>query len=120
MRVVYTAETSSLANLELLVRLVRPTEHPAHVLLPCYFHEALVEAVDRRRLPKNWRDAPAPPELQEIGNAWLLERTSAVLQVPSAINPNESNFLLSPEHEDFKSIDIGQPSPYKIDFRLLT
>lgn len=119
-RVVYTSQTSSLATLELLTRLIKPQELPDYMLIPCYFHEVLVETLDRRRLPRNWRATPAPTALQEIGNEWLLARSFAVLQVPSVVNPNESNFLLNPAHENFKSIDIGQPTPFTIDYRLVT
>ncbi len=119
LRVVYTSSGIALASLELLVHL--ESQHiPEYVVFSCYFPEALVEMIDVRQLPPNWTDTPAPPELQRIGGTWLAGRTSAVLQVPSAIIPSDANYLLNPEHEDFKSIDIGVSRPFKLDPRLRT
>jgi RES domain-containing protein len=117
--IVYTASSISLATLELLVRLPRADIY-ALAIIPCYFPEVLVESIDRRRLPSNWRDVPPPRETQEIGVEWLTSRSSAVLEVPSAVTPDESNYLLNPEHPDFRSIDIGEARPFVPDLRLLT
>ena len=119
-RIVYTASSISLATLEILVHNQRALRVPELVLFSCHFPEAIVETVDRRRLPANWRDYPGPVELQRIGGEWLEARTSAVLEVPSAVVEEEVNYLLNPEHEDFRSIDIGQPRRFRVDPRLVT
>jgi RES domain-containing protein len=90
------------------------------VIITCHFPEVLIESLDRRLLPTNWRDAPPPPQLQEIGNEWLASRSSVVLEVPSAVTPEESNYLLNPQHPDFASVDIGEPREFVPDLRLLT
>jgi RES domain-containing protein len=118
--IVYTASLISLATLELIVHVPRARRLPEYNLVPCYFHEVLVEEVDRAKLPPNWRMYPAPPELQELGETWVHEERCAVLRVPSAVIEEESNYLLNPAHEDFKSIDVGQPRPFTLDYRLLT
>lgn len=119
-RVVYTCATISLASLELLVRVSNAHRLPDLVIASCTFHEVLVEELDRELLPANWRDFPAPPELQKIGTQWAWERRSAVLAVPSAVTPEEPNYLLNPEHGDFRSIDIGLSRPFHLDLRLVT
>jgi RES domain-containing protein len=118
--VVYTASSASLATLELIVHAPRALLLPEYVLFSCSFPEVLVESIDRKALPANWRDYPAPHALQEIGTDWLLSRRSAVLEVPSAVVEEEVNYLLNPEHEDFRSIDIAAPRPFHVDLRLLT
>jgi RES domain-containing protein len=118
--VVYTASSVSLAMLEIIVRTERALRLPEYALFSCSFPEAIVETLDRRRLPANWRDYPAPVELQQIGAEWLDSRESAVLEIPSAVVEQEVNYLLNPEHEDFRSIDIGEPRPFKLDPRLIT
>jgi RES domain-containing protein len=90
------------------------------VIVSCHFPEAIVEELDESSLPENWRESPAPPELQAIGDQWLLSRSSAVLKVPSAAVLFEYNYLLNPEHPDFRSIDIGLPRPFQLDYRLMT
>jgi len=41
------------------------------------------------------------------------------LKVPSAIVPDEQNYLLNPDHPDFSKISIGDPVPFEIDLRPL-
>lgn len=118
--VVYTASSVSLAALELIVNNQRALRLPAYVLFSCSFPETLVEPLDRSRLPHNWRDYPAPNALQQLGMEWLSLRSSAVLEVPSAVVEQESNYLLNPEHPDFSSIEIGPRHPFKLDPRLIT
>jgi RES domain-containing protein len=80
----------------------------------------LVEEIDEKRLPTNWRDFPAPPEVQQLGTDWILNASSAVLSVPSAVIPEERNYLLNPEHEHFRSVDVGPSRPFELDLRFLT
>lgn len=53
-----------------------------------------------------------------LGDNWLVEETSAVLQVPSVVIATESNFLLNPAHRDFRKLSRGKPIPFKFDSRL--
>lgn len=116
---VYTAESAALAALEVLVHLGRAAMLPAYVLIFCSFDHALVSRLDRSRLPANWRSYPAPPQLQLIGDGWRKSGRSAVLEVPNAIIATESNYLLNPQHAEFKSIRIFEPQTFDFDPRLL-
>lgn len=117
-RIVYTAESASLAALELLVHLQASRLLAAYALLPARFDEALVETLVTRGLPPRWKEYPAPVALQEIGDRWARGRRTVVLRVPSAVMPVESNFLINPEHPDFRRIAIGAPEPFAFDPRL--
>jgi RES domain-containing protein len=117
--VVYTSQSAALAALELLVHLGRASTLRTYVMIPCTFDEALVVRLDSRRLPGNWRSYPAPPELQVIGDEWVREGDSAVLQVPSAVIATDSNYLLNPRHRDFKDIRVLSPQTFEFDPRLL-
>jgi RES domain-containing protein len=57
--------------------------------------------VDRAALPARWRRDPPPAELAFVGDAWIRERRSPVLAVPSAIVDEELNYLLNPRHTHF-------------------
>ncbi len=118
--VIYTAESRSLAALELLVNLNRVERRslPACVVFPVTFDESLVETQVAERLPPGWRDAPAPLVTREIGDRWVDEARSAVLRVPSAVTEGEWNFLLSPFHADFQRIEIGPAEPFRWDPRV--
>jgi len=115
---VYTSGSAALAALEMLVHLGRRSILGAYVLIACTFEERLIERLDPRRVPPNWRSYPAPPDLQVIGDEWAKAATAAVLQVPSAVIETESNYLLNPRHQDFKTVRVGDPQPFDFDERL--
>lgn len=118
-RMVYTAGSVSLAVLEMLVHLESSDVLPSYSLCAVHFDESVVTRLDRSRLSGNWRESPAPPELLMIGDAWIAARSSAVLEVPSAVVESESNYLINPEHPDFVSLVIDPPRPFTFDPRLL-
>jgi RES domain-containing protein len=117
--VVYTSESAALAALELLVHLGRSRSLPDYVIFSCSFSEKLIETLQPEDLPTNWRSYPAPARLARLGNTWLRERRSAVLRVPSAVIETESNYLLNPNHPQFRRIAISKPEPFELDLRLL-
>jgi RES domain-containing protein len=117
-RTVYTSATLSLAALETLVHLNPPVAFK-YVAIPIEFDEALVETFATSDLPADWNEEPPPPSTAEIGDRWVKESRSAVLELPSVIIPAEPNYLLNPAHSDFKRIRIGKPTPFSFDPRLI-
>ena len=118
-RAVYASETISLATLEALVH-VDPADAPTDlVVIPVDIPDDLaVTHVTLRVLPRNWRSAPGPTRLQQVGVNWVRAGKTAVLSVPSVLVPQERNYLLNPEHPDFARIKHGRPQPFSIDLRL--
>jgi RES domain-containing protein len=90
-----------------------------YVMIPARFPEKIVERLNPVSLPRDWRDLSARAELQQIGSAWERKRTSAVLAVPSAVVPAESNYLLNPNHPDFDLVAVGARDEWLTDPRLL-
>jgi RES domain-containing protein len=115
---VYTAESEALAALELLVHLRAPQLLASYVAIPADFDDALVEVLPATILPSGWRRFPAPLALQRIGDRWAAEGRSAVLRVPSAVVPRESNYMLNPAHGAFARVAVGRPAPFEFDGRL--
>ena len=115
--VVYAAESAALATLEVLAHTRRMSALPLYVVIDCNFEEKLVS--DVKDLPSNWRDYPAPPQLQAIGDKWARTKGSAVLRVPSVLVPSENNYLLNPAHPKFGRIVIGKPEKFELDVRLM-
>jgi RES domain-containing protein len=116
--VVYTAETQSLAVLEVLVHLDSPELLQKYLLISVEIDESLVSDIERSQLPRNWRTDPAPGKVRSIGDRWILAGTSAVLRVPSALIPAENNFLLNPLHPGFRKLRIRKPVNFRFDPRL--
>jgi RES domain-containing protein len=77
-----------------------------------------MERIDARKLPSDWRVTPAPPSLQRIGADWIDRHASAVLVVPSAIVPQEDNYLLNPEHPAASQFRIVAMDRFVLDPRL--
>ncbi len=115
---VYTAGTQSLAMLEMLTQ-----DEPLrarYVIIEARIPKGV--AIDRIRvadLPSDWRDVVARENLQAIGAEWARKRTAAVLAVPSAVIPAETNYLLNSQHPDFRRIKIGKPQEFETDLRLI-
>jgi RES domain-containing protein len=116
--VVYTAQSQSLAALEMLVHLDSADLLEKYVLLAADFDHSLVKVVDASNLSRNWRADPSPAQVRSIGDEWVLGGSSAVLQVPSVLVPGENNFLLNPGHQDFARIRFGKPLAFHFDARL--
>jgi len=116
---VYTSATLSLAAQELFVQL-DPDEVPANLLaisadIP---DQVLVKTLNPTDLPTAWRQYPAPELLAAIGTAWAESLETAVLSVPSAVIPQEKNYLLNPIHPDFVRIRINEPLHFVFDTRM--
>jgi len=115
---IYTAANQSLAMLEMLVH-----DQPLrarYVMIETRIPSAV--SIDRVRvedLRSDWREIGARGKLQAIGAEWIRKRRAAVLTVPSAIVPADSNYLLNPLHRDFKRIKVGKPSTIETDLRLI-
>jgi len=116
--VVYSAQSQSLALLEVLVHLEDRSLLSKYWMGAVHFKESHISRIDERKLPPNWRDEVPPMALQEIGDEWVKERRSVVLRVPSAIVVDEVNYLINPQHPDFNSLQIEQPHPFPVDERL--
>lgn len=115
---VYTAASQSLALLEMLVQ-DQPLRARYVVIEARIPARVAIHRVGIDRLPPNWRDVGAREDLRVIGAEWARKRATAVLRVPSAIVPDESNYLLNPLHLDFRRIKVGKPSPVETDLRLI-
>ena len=116
--IVYTAQSQSLAALEMLAHLDSSELLRKYVLIGVEFDQSLISAVGPAALPRNWRSDPAPPEMRSIGDNWVLSGGSAILQVPSALVPAENNFLLNPAHQDFARLRFGKALAFRFDPRL--
>ena len=118
-RMVYTAQSVSLAVLEILVHLQNTPVLSAYSLVAVEFDGKYLKRLDRSTLPSNWSDSPSPPELLAIGDSWIASEESVVLEVPSAVVESESLYLTNPAHSDYSKVQISAPSPFSFDPRLI-
>ena len=117
--VVYTSATLSLAVLEYFVNLPAAAA-PADLVAVCAELPADIPMsfLDASDLPRGWRKYPAPDALADLGTRWLEDGKTAILVVPSAVLPQERNYLLNPAHPRFREIKTGKPEALSLDSRM--
>jgi RES domain-containing protein len=120
-RIIYGAQSLSLAQLEVLVHIADRRQIPALSFAVASIPNTMsVPTIDLSALPSDWRQfAPYSGVTQRLGTKWLREMSSAVLKVPSAVSETEWNFLLNPGHTDFRLLNLGVSKDFSMDPRLL-
>ena len=115
---VYTSSSVALALLELLVHLDVAHALPALSVFRVDFADELLEIVTASDLPSGWRAARGVTATRRVGDAWLGAARTPVLAVPSAIVPQELNYVLNPAHPGFARLAVGSAAPFRLDRRL--
>jgi RES domain-containing protein len=118
-RVVYFGATAAIVVLERLAH-TDPDLLPTDLRLACFeFAETVstIKVEDICPLSGNWmHDDNAT---RRIGGQWWLACSSPLLLVPSAILPEESNYVLNALHAEAKSLRLIRERPFTFDPRLL-
>ena len=114
---VYCSSSIALAALETLVH-INPHIPLDYVIIEAEFDGSLVGDLSKGSFPTGWNAEPPGPVSMAVGDKWVKEARSAVLSVPSCLT-SEPNFLLNPEHKNFKHIKIGKPKAFRFDPRLM-
>lgn len=117
-RLVYCAESRSLAAMEVLVHHVGTEVFrlTRWIVIPADVPESVIERP--ARVPEAWRDQPPVAAVQSFGADWVREQRHAAMRVPSAVVLGEFNYLLNPAHPDFRRVKIGRAEPFTFDPRL--
>ena len=122
-KVIYTGSSRSLSTLELIVHrsAIQPSKPYKLLVISIDLTEAEHQKIQLDQLPNNWRNLQAYSQLQLIGSNWYKAQNSLLLEVPSAVIPQESNYIINTEHPDFsKKIRIHRIEDYFWDNRLLS
>ncbi len=115
----YTSSTLALAALEMLVHLDPEDASREYVAASAEIPPTVrIAPLTPSDLPRGWRDYPPSPELADFGMRWVERGETAILAVPSAVIPQELNYLLNPRHPAFKRIRVGKAEPFSFDPRL--
>lgn len=118
--ILYAASSPSLALLETLVH-IDPRRFQQQTLLQLEVGDD-AERVTRAQLAQILRDAPEHDPVagtRDYGTAWLAEKRTLVLVVPSLVMPFEDNIILNPQHPLATSIRILVSERITLDQRLV-
>jgi RES domain-containing protein len=113
---IYASQHYSTALLEKLVHgsgRLPPNQHYIEITVP----RGLTYEVFSPSMLAGWDQMPASFS-RAFGEAWWLERRSAVLIVPSVVARPDRNVLINPAHAEFASIEPSLHEPVFWDRRL--
>lgn len=117
--VLYAASTRSLACLENVVhRDGKGLSDNFRTMLIQVPDDLKITTITLANLEDTWKEWAASSYTRAIGDAWVARGESAVLQVPSAIIPDEFNFVLNTNHPDFRKISLIRTEPFQFDPRI--
>ncbi|WP_235296006.1 RES family NAD+ phosphorylase [Portibacter marinus] len=117
--VVYTSSSRALASLENIVHRSGEGLNQNFRTMVIHVPDSLqVLNLDTSKLRANWHEFQHFRHCQAMGDQWLEECETAVLRVPSSIVKHEYNYLLNPQHSDFKKICIIDVEPFDFDPRI--
>lgn len=116
--VIYASESYAGAMLERLAHAGIGRVPRTHVAIEISIAQAVaVERHDQASLPAGWDQADLRVA-RAFGDAWIRQRRTAVLVVPSVVARREGSVVLNPQHPDFSKIVAGNPEPVIWDARL--
>ena len=120
-KVIYSAQSRALACLENIVHRNSRGLHENFKTIIIEIPDSLkVMVIDKRSLLPDWQAFLKMPYTQKLGDEWVKECQSAILQVPSVIIPEEHNYLLNPAHKDFEKVKHLGNEPFQFDNRFIT
>ena len=103
-RMLYTGEYISLVILESLVHLRAIDIPEKQYLLQVELPDNDFSEIKLSKIKDNWQQHLA--YTQWMGDQFVLANQSLILKVPSAIVPQEHNFLVNPLHAEFKKVKV--------------
>jgi RES domain-containing protein len=116
---IYLASSRAMALLEVLVHL-SPTIFPQdYCIAEIEVPENNILTMNAQILPANWQDISAPAELKQLGDSFIKQQQYLLMKVPSAILPQEFNYLINPTHTDAAKMKVLSRQPFSFDERLV-
>ena len=119
--VIYAGGSRSLSTLELVVHRDSIRTKETYKVMQLFIPDdpTLITQISISDLPRDWRTRGAYSNLQNIGSNWYQSRTSLILQVPSAIIPQEFNYIINTQHPLFSFVQHVNTEDFFWDNRLM-
>lgn len=115
---IYTAENRSLAILEYSVNTLENDIPRALSLISIDIPENNILVIPIQQLPGDWHHTPVPQSTKNFGTKLLESLQSPVIKIPSAVIPQESNYILNPKHPDASQFKIVEIKDFVYDIRI--
>jgi len=119
---VYSSTSRALACIETLVHLNAASLPLNRYLIQIDIPDDVWAArivKDMSTVPTGWDALPAGRTSIQLGDAWIRDKTSAILLVPSIAVPEEQNILINPAHPQSARIKAVKIRKWVYDSRIL-
>lgn len=114
---IYTSGSRALAVLEYTVN-VNIEDIPRYLSVTIFeIPDTGIQEITVDNLPGNWHATPAPGKTKEYGTRLLAEGDYPVIKIPSAVIPEEFNYILNPLHP-LSDIRIVRVADFIYDVRI--
>jgi RES domain-containing protein len=118
-KVIYTASSRSLACLEIIVQANRKIKTTLFGTMVVYVPDnASVQQVNLSQLSSDWNQTVLSGDCKIIGSEWFINKKTLLLRVPSAVIPDEYNYVINTQHPQFKLVKLIDVLPFYFDKRL--
>ena len=114
--VVYTAQHRSLAVLE--YRVNNPLPVPDLMMVTIELPSKSQSKIAAADLPTTWRQYSFENPCAALGDQWLKNQETLLLEVPSAVVAQEYNILINPLHPLMSQVKVTDMLPFMIDQRM--
>lgn len=118
---VYTASHLSLAVLEVYVNIPQELRDDLPILRAIQISipdNASARQVSQEQLSELMARPDSPAASRRVGDDWLDRGGTLVLEVPSVLVPEETNFILNPAHPRMREVKTVSSRSFKFDPRL--
>lgn len=116
---IYTAGNRSLAMAEVAVHFTLATLPEDYMMVTINIPNSLaIKEITESDLPRNWNAFPHPSSTQKLGDQFIIEGKYCIAKIPSVVTKGDFNFLINPNHEDFKKIGIAETEKFPFDKRI--
>lgn len=117
--IIYTASSRALACLENLVHRSGEGLNQQFKITEIYIPDRVsTEQINLKNLPEGWHQMANYHYCQQLGDRWIENGKSLLLQVPSSIIRDETNILINPQHPGFLQVKVQEITPFEFDDRL--
>lgn len=118
-KVVYCAESISLAFLENMVRRQGVGfNHDFKIMIIEVPDDLEISVINPEQLHAKWRDFKDYSHCQPLGDKWYDAGETPILKVPSAVLPKSSNYVLHSLHPAFRRIRLIETTDLLPDERI--
>lgn len=116
--VVYLASSRAMAMMELLVHLHPEDLYREYVVVAFEVPDDKVYKVGTELLPNDWKTDERKPTLAKWCKRFIDEGQFLLMQVPSVLVEEESNYILNPLHADTAKVKLVSQRLFAFDHRL--